>query len=151
MNNQTLSGLELLPKNVHVTLPRTDPLIYYYLPIIGGMYRKRVELALNECSGGEKILEVGYGSGVAFPNLKKKYQQIYGIDLYANSEQVTEMWNQYGIKPNLREGTLLKLPYGKEIFDTVLLISILEHIHPHEQPIAMDEISRVLKPGGQVV
>jgi len=151
MNNQTLSRLELLPKNVYVTLPRTDPLIYYYLPIIGGMYRKRVELALNECSGGEKILEVGYGSGVAFPNLKKKYQQIYGIDLYANSEQVTEMWNQYGIKPNLREGTLLKLPYGKEIFDTVLLISILEHIHPHEQPIAMDEISRVLKPGGQVV
>lgn len=151
MNNQTLTRLELLPKNVYITLPRTDPLIYYYLPIIGGMYRKRVELALNECSGGENILEVGYGSGVAFPNLKNKYHQIFGIDLYANPEQVTEMWTQYGIKPNLREGNLLNLPYKKETFDTILLISILEHIRPHEQPIAMQEISRVLKPGGQVV
>lgn len=151
MNAAKLEKLELLRKDAYITLPRTDPLIYYYLPILGGMYRRRVELALNECTGGRKILEVGYGSGVSFLNLAKKYKQIHGIDLHADPKQVETMWNGYGVKPILRSGDLLSLPYENETFDTVLLISILEHIKPDEQKVAMNEIHRVLKPGGQMV
>jgi 2-polyprenyl-3-methyl-5-hydroxy-6-metoxy-1,4-benzoquinol methylase len=143
--------LDLLPKDAYVTLPETDPLIYYYLPLLGGMYRRRVELALNECTGGNKILEVGYGSGVSFLNLTKKYEQIYGIDLHADPREVESMWNVYGVKPILKSGNLIDLPYEKEIFDTVLLISILEHIKPEEQYLAMKEIHRVLRPGGQMI
>lgn len=141
----------MLAKNTYVTLPETDPLIYYYLPVLGNMYRRRVELALHECSGGDSILEVGFGSGVTFLNLVKRYKKIHGIDLHADPEAVTSMWNNYGVKPILREGNLLALPYEKDQFDTVLLISILEHIKPNEQLAAMKEIHRVLKPGGQMV
>ena len=43
------------------------------------------------------------------------------------------------------------MPYPDNQFDTVLLISILEHLKPDDQPRAFAEIQRVLKPGGQVV
>ena len=43
------------------------------------------------------------------------------------------------------------MPYEKNIFDTVLLISILEHLKPDELAQAFSEIHRALKPGGQVI
>jgi ubiquinone/menaquinone biosynthesis C-methylase UbiE len=43
------------------------------------------------------------------------------------------------------------MPYPDHHFDTVLLISILEHLKPEDQPRAFAEIRRVLKPGAQVV
>ena len=43
------------------------------------------------------------------------------------------------------------MPYADNFFDTVLLVSILEHLQPCDQIQAFREIHRVLKPGGQVV
>jgi predicted TPR repeat methyltransferase len=48
------------------------------------MYRQRVELALGECTGGDRVLEVGFGTGLAFPNLHDMYREIHGIDLTAD-------------------------------------------------------------------
>ena len=43
------------------------------------------------------------------------------------------------------------MPYENNTFDTVLLVSILEHLKPVELTQAFSEIQRVLKPGGQVI
>ena len=43
------------------------------------------------------------------------------------------------------------MPYQDNFFDTVLLISILEHLKPNELEQALLEVKRVLKPGGQLV
>ena len=43
------------------------------------------------------------------------------------------------------------MPYPDAFFDTVLLISILEHLKPEQQATAFQEIRRVLKPAGQVI
>jgi len=61
------------------------------------------------------------------------------------------MFASLGIQTNLRNGSVLEMPYPDQSFDTVLLISILEHLQPQEQLQAFREIWRVLKPGGQVV
>ncbi|MEX2144040.1 MAG: class I SAM-dependent methyltransferase [Anaerolineales bacterium] len=144
--------LKLLPHQAYAPeQEETDPLRFYYWPILGPLYRQRVELALNECQGGECILEVGYGSGITFLNLSEKYKQIFGIDLFADAELNTKFWNKHGLSPTLRRGDLLRLPYPDNTFDTVLLISILEHIQVAQQPVAMREIHRVLKKGGQMV
>ena len=76
--------LKLLPPEKYKGVNQYDPIKYYYWPIFGKMYRQRVELALNECTGGERILEVGFGTGLAFPNLHDNYKEIYGIDLTAD-------------------------------------------------------------------
>lgn len=130
---------------------RNDPLRFYYWPVLGKMYRRRIELCLGQCSGGQRVLEVGFGAGVTFPNLHKIYQEIYGLDLNAPTGEVADVFKAMGIETHLQNGNVLSMPYEDDFFDTVLLISILEHLKPSEQQQAFGEIRRVLKPNGQVV
>jgi ubiquinone/menaquinone biosynthesis C-methylase UbiE len=143
--------LELLPHHEYVGVDRDDPLRFYFRPVLGKMYRRRVELCLAQCKGGQRILEVGFGSGVTFLNLCKMYEEIHGLDLNASVGQVSGLFDKKGIRTHLQNGSVLSMPYEDNFFDTVLLISILEHLKPPELLVAFEEIRRVLKLGGQVV
>lgn len=145
------SSLKLLPYRQYRGVRREYSVIFYYLPIFGRMYRRRVELCLAECTGGGSILEVGFGSGLTFLNLNMMYQKIYGLDLSCDVEEVAQVFAPLGMLPDLRNGNVLDMPYPDNQFDTVLLISILEHLKPDELDRAFQEIHRVIKPGGQVV
>jgi len=143
--------LRLLPYKEYKGVEKIYSVIFYYLPILGFMYRHRVELCLDECKGGDSILEVGFGSGLTFLNLNDKYKNIYGLDLTCDVEVVKEVFASRNIHPDLQNGNVLQMPYTDNQFDTVLLISILEHLKPNELAQAFAEIKRVLKPGGQIV
>jgi ubiquinone/menaquinone biosynthesis C-methylase UbiE len=143
--------LELLPREQYVGVNDNDPIRFYYWPVFGRMYRRRVELCLAELSGGERVLEIGFGTGLTFLNLRQRYREIHGLDLTADIDKVSALWRDKGLEVHLRNGNVLELPYADDSFDSVLLISILEHLKPSDQPRAMAEIRRVLKPGGQVV
>ncbi len=143
--------LKLLPYHHYRGNRRDDPLRFYYWPLIGILYRRRVELCLAQCTGGQRVLEVGFGSGATFLNLCDLYQEIHGLDLHAPVDEVARVFETRHIRVHLRKGSILSMPYHGAYFDTVLLISILEHLKPDEQDKAFSEISRILKPGGQVV
>src|SRR3954470_4508647 len=143
--------LKLLPAAKYAGVNRDDPIRFYFYPFFGKLYRRRVEMCLDELRGGDKILEVGFGTGLTFLNINEKYREIHGIDLTAQIEPVVNLWKEQGVNVHLRQGSVLELPYENDTFDTVLLISILEHLQPSDQPKAMAEIRRVLKPGGQLV
>ena len=66
-------------------------------------------------------------------------------------EEVKAVFAEKQIETHLQQGSVLSMPYEDDFFDTVLLVSILEHLKPIEQLQAFKEIRRVLKPGGQVV
>lgn len=143
--------LRLLPYREYRGVQKIYSVIFYYLPVFGAMYRRRVELCLAQCRGGDGILEIGFGSGLTFLNLNEMYKKIYGLDLTCDVNVVREVFAAHGISPDLRNGNVLDMPYEDDKFDTVLLISILEHLKPDELERAFSEIRRVLKPGGQVV
>lgn len=145
------SKLRLLPYKEYKGVEKIYSIIFYYLPFFGPLYRRRVELCLDECKGGENILEVGFGSGLTFLNLNYLYKKIYGLDLTCNVKLIKELFASRNIQTDLRNGDILKMPYADNQFDTVLSISILEHLKPKELDQAFAEIKRVLKPGGQVV
>lgn len=145
------SKLVMLPYLQYPDTAEGDPLLFYYLPIIRYLYRRRVELCLSECNRGSKVLEVGFGSGVTFLNLNDMYSEIHGLDLEASTQEVSEVFHKLNVKTHLKKGNILDIPYKDDLFDTVLLISILEHLKPEEQITAFKEINRVLKPGGQAV
>lgn len=152
--NQSKCGipkLKLLPYRQYAGVDRDDPLRFYFRPVIGKMFRRRIELCLAECTGGQRVLEVGFGSGVTFPNLNDNYKEIYGLDLNASVEDVKAVFKAKQIETHLQNGSVLSMPYEDDFFDTVLLISILEHLKPFEQMQAFREIRRVLRPGGQTI
>lgn len=143
--------LRLLPYKEYKGVEKIYSVIFYYLPVFGGMYRRRVELCLDQCKGGDTILEVGFGSGLTFLNLNEKYKKIHGLDLTCDVNVVGEVFASRNIHADLHNGNVLSIPYPDNQFDTVLLISILEHLKPQELAQAFQEIKRVLKPGGQIV
>ena len=143
--------LKMLAVNEYVKAGDTDPILFYKLPVVGMLYRRRVELCLGELSGGERVLEIGFGSGVTFLNLADKYKEIHGLDLNADAEAVSEVFKELKPRLFLKNGNALKMPYPDNYFDSVLLISILEHLKPGEQKDIFNEIRRVIKKNGQVI
>jgi ubiquinone/menaquinone biosynthesis C-methylase UbiE len=144
-------SLKMLPLKQYAGVNRDDPIRFYHWPVIGRLYRRRIEMCLAECTGGARVLEVGFGSGVTFLNLHDLYTEIHGLDLTASVEEVSRVFAALDITAYLQNGDVLKMPYADHFFDTVLLISILEHLRPDRLAAAFQEIKRVLKPGGQVV
>ncbi len=143
--------LKMLSINQYKGVNKDDPIRFYNLPLIGNIYRERIEKCLEELSGGNRILEIGFGSGVTFINLNDMYKEIHGLDLSTDIKLIKEAFSVLGVQTFLKNGNLLNLPYPDEYFDSVLLISILEHLKPESLNLAFQEVSRVLKPAGQVV
>ena len=145
--------LKIYPSFEYTPIDSHDPLKWYFVPGFKDLYRERLKRCLTECKGGDKILEVGFGSGLTFPNLASLYHQIYGLEkndplIIAKIESYFQKRN---INTNLTCGDLLNMPYEENEFDTVLIISVLEHLQPYEQPRAFSELHRIIRPGGQLV
>lgn len=135
--------------NIKATNPE-DPLDYYYIFGIRRFYLKRLKMALPLLSGAyANLLEIGYGSGILFPELFRRSAKLYGIDTHEQNGLVREMMIKEGINAELTTGNILHLPYEDGKFDSVVCLSVLEHIADLEQAVA--EIKRVLSVQGIAV
>jgi len=140
----TPSMLESLPRN-----GLTDPIEYYRRPLVGKLYRERINrgLRLLERQRFQRALEVGYGAGAVQLALAPGVDELHGIDLDADPEPVLDLLGSRGVSTKLVQGSVLELPYESGFFDLVVCFSVFEHLHEYEQ--ALREVHRVLKPGGQ--
>jgi ubiquinone/menaquinone biosynthesis C-methylase UbiE len=138
-----------LRKNIKATNVE-DPLDFYYLFGIRRFYLKRLKMALPLLAGPyANLLEIGYGSGILFPELASRCAKLYGVDTHEQNRLVEEMMEKEGIKAELVTGNILHLPYEDGKFDGVVCLSVLEHIADLEQ--AVTEIKRVLSEQGTAV
>ena len=95
-------------------LRHDDPCRFYYWPIIGRLYRRRLEICLDLLPGGGKVLEIGFGSGISFPSLGQLYSEIHGADLHSDCPSVTSCFTQRGIQVNLVNASVMDLPYADD-------------------------------------
>lgn len=124
---------------------------YYHMPLIRHFFLRRLTLVLDFLNGRhfDSILEIGFGSGVLLPELSKRSNHLFGIDLHDHINKVKEMLKKENIDTNLSRGDILHLPFKDKSFDCVISIGTLEHItHLAE---ATSEIKRILKENGFVV
>jgi len=84
-----------------------------------------------------RVLDAGCGEGVLVEEFHDRLA-IEGIDPNYSSERVTR-------------GSLLKLPSQDAAFDRALCLDVLEHLTFAEQPVALAELFRVIKPGGELL
>lgn len=140
-----------LPKKESLVLTNIeDPLDFYYKPVIGKIYKKRLEdmLSLMEDHSFDKLLEVGYGCGIFFHSLKNKAKKIYGIDIHKKAAEVERLLRNEHIFAYLFSGSLLEMPFEGMTFDGVVCISTLEHIKNLQ--LAISELNRITKKNGYV-
>ena len=127
-----------------------DPLRYYYKPLIGNLYRRRISDGLSLLEPPyERVLDFGYGSGLLFPSLNKVADELHGIDILSDVEKLAPILNELEIKADLRKNDILKEGYPDNYFDLITAFSVFEHITEFE-PI-IDEMRRILKPGGHLL
>lgn len=127
--------------------------------VIGFLYRKLARFEVNRSqvvhsllpSGKKRLLDVGCGEGDFILNSKAKFREYYGVDVSSlriehAEERSKEMGdNIYFYHCDVDKG----LPFDNSFFDVVTCIAVLEHVF--NPPNVLDEIRRVLKPGGTFI
>ena len=111
-------------------------------------------LALLGIAPGERVLEVGCGSGVVLRDVARKVAPggaAVGLDLsLALLEVARRLAEEEGLGGliELREGDARSLPFGDGELDAALAVTTLVHVPEAERAIA--ELVRVVRPGGRV-
>jgi SAM-dependent methyltransferase len=144
-----MNALLLPPRGA---LPKTndeDPVDYYY-GVTAPLYRGRLAVAARLLGRGyPSLLDVGYGSGIFFPELARRAERLVGVEVHGDEERVADALRTLGVEAELRPGSILELPAGDGEFDAVVCLSVLEHLR--ELADALHELRRVLTRGGVAV
>lgn len=128
-----------------------DPLNFYYYPVVGWVYRKRLANTLGLLGERkfDKILEIGFGSGILFPELASRAREVHGIEIHGNVEAVKNKMTNEGLYPVLKQASIYEIPYEDDFFDCIISVSTAEHLTDLDK--AFLEIKRVAKPGALIV
>ncbi len=96
---------------------------------------------------GQRVLNVGIGGCVFEKYARERAANIHTLDPDWTSlrSHATE-----GIS-HLVAGRLEDIPFSTGSFDTVVVSEVLEHLSPEVMQRALEEIRRVLIPGGQII
>jgi SAM-dependent methyltransferase len=96
-------------------------------------------------SGGRQLrmLDAGCGSG-GMTRYLERYGHVCGIDL---AREATSLAKQRGLT-QLARASVSAIPFRDGAFDIVTSFDVLYHLNVHDDRSALDEIHRVLKPGG---
>ncbi len=100
---------------------------------------------------GKRVLEIGLGEGSESERLIRRGAHWSGVDLTAESvARVRTRLMLRGLPyEELRQGSVLDLPFADSSFDMVFSHGVLHHVPDIKR--AQREIHRVLRPGGELV
>lgn len=107
---------------------------------------QRVKLFFPYIAGAKNILELGCGKGLLGEQIRKNTNaQVYGVDI---SMSGIELAKNRGILAKIADLNK-RLPFSDNFFDVVLSDQLLEHIYKTDY--LLDEVCRILRPGGIVI
>ena len=104
--------------------------------------QEQTALLRSELDAGRPVLEIGVGTGRISAPLADRHR-VVGIDLSREMLRVLAA-KQSGVRPV--EADAVRLPFGSATFGTVIACHVLHLVREWRR--AVDEVSRVLAPGG---
>lgn len=143
-----MAELKLLPKSALVRTSDVDHPDWNYRPLLGAVQRLRFRMVrkLLADSTFDRLLEIGYGSGVFMPELARHCTDLHGIDPHPHRTAVGTHLARQGITATLAQGSVESLPYEDNHVDCAVAISTLEYVPDIDA--ACRELRRVLTPNG---
>ena len=107
--------------------------------------RVKLQWAKTLLNPGQKILDIGCGAGLIANPLSRDGHEVTGLDQSEQSLNVARRYDQTK-QVNYIRGDAYELPFQPHSFEVVIAFDFLEHV---SKPLAViQEVSRVLKPGG---
>jgi len=128
---------------------RWAPVYDYTFGLVAREGRRHAVQLINKSAG--RILEVGVGTGLSLPDYNK-HLEVVGIDLSPEMlEKARERVAEEGLGnvTGLHEMDAAQLKFADGSFDTVVAMYVMTVVPEPEA--VMRELSRVTKPGGQVL
>lgn len=143
--------MELLPRTELIKTSKVDRAEWNFHPVLGLLQRTRFRLVLAMLAKTRypRALEVGYGSGVFMPELKRYCDEIYGLDPHDKDQEVAAVLLRHGVTARLYSGSVTRMPFPDAFLDCIVAVSALEYVEDIDA--ACKEMRRVLRPGGVVV
>jgi ubiquinone/menaquinone biosynthesis C-methylase UbiE len=129
-------------------LPLYDPLLH----LLGR--EERTHGRLIELAGirpGQRVLEIGCGTGALTVLLKRRYPETRVVGLDPDPQALGRARTKAaraGLEIEWRQGFADALPFADGSFDRVLSSLMLHHLTMIEKQRALDEVRRVLVSGG---
>lgn len=109
--------------------------------------RRRILLSLLERNLPDRtdldVLDAGCGGGATMESLRR-YGLVRGMEL---AKEAVEYNRERG--RDVIEGSIERMPFEDESFDLALALDVIEHVP--DDLAALEELSRVLRPGGSLL
>ena len=118
-------------------------------PFIWNEEMRDEALAMLDISEGDRVLDVGCGTGFATEGLLEHTRNVHGLD--QSVHQLEKAWDKLGKHDpvSFHRGDAERLPFRDDAFDVVWSSGSIEY-WPNPV-VALREMRRVVKPGGQVL
>jgi ubiquinone/menaquinone biosynthesis C-methylase UbiE len=135
-----------------------DRLSKWYDLLAGNSEKKFADIGLQklDVKTGEKILEIGFGTGsslISLAQLTGTIGKVYGIDLSKGMFQVAQdKLKKSGIlnRMELQCADAAHLPYSDNCFDAIFMSFVLELFDTPELPLILHECKRTLHNKGRI-
>jgi ubiquinone/menaquinone biosynthesis C-methylase UbiE len=99
---------------------------------------------------GKRVLEIGFGQGTDLMQFARGGSKVFGVDLTPRHVELTSLrFRAFDMKARLMFGDAEQLPFENESFDVVYSFGVLHHTPAMQK--ALDEVHRVLRPGGTAI
>lgn len=127
--------------------------------VLTGKFERRfaeTALALLSVREGEKVLEIGFGSGHCLKSIAESVGntgRAYGVDISAGMIRVTRRrLDKAGLAVRVGPlaGDAASLPFRQGVFDAIFISHTLELFDTPEISGVLEEAKRALKPGGRL-
>jgi SAM-dependent methyltransferase len=107
---------------------------------------KRVDRALQLLSSGERLLDIGCGTGVLPARARDRFRDVHGVDV---AEAPVRIARRQGVVASIVNLNDQGLPYEDSYFDAVTILGVLHLLYDMRS--ALREIHRVLRPNGELI
>jgi SAM-dependent methyltransferase len=99
---------------------------------------------------GKNVLEVGLGYGTVGQKIAESGARYSALDIARGPvEGMKHRLKQSGLEGTAQQASVLKAPFADESFDIAVSIGCLHHTGDMQR--AIDELARVLRPGGKII
>lgn len=109
----------------------------------------RQHFAVRQCRAGQRVLNIGVGVGLLEYLALQNNVDIHSLD--PDAETINRLRQQLAIGDKAQVGYAQKIPFETDYFDAVIMMEVIEHLEAGILERSLEEVFRVLKPGGRLL
>ena len=109
----------------------------------------RLRFLAAKCEPGARVLTIGVGNGYLETLLAERRVDLHCLD--PSGGTIERVRRELGIGMRAQRGYGQRIPFESDVFDKVIMTEVLEHLTTEVLHATLDEVRRVLKPGGKLI